>query len=192
VLVDRGVDINVKDTFYQSTALSWALQNDHFDIVRLLLQKGAEGAEDVLMSGVQGKKEDIVQMALDSGKIKPADLTAALAFSMNANTTTITDMLKKAGATPPLEIDDATLQSYAGKYKGDPGPEATIVVKDGKLTVVGFGPQPIPLMALDKTTFRPVAFAGITLTFTVEGGKAVSMTLKQTNRPTTVMKRSGD
>jgi len=144
----------------------------------------------VLMVGVQSNKEEVVKMALDTGKIKPADLTAALAFSMNANTTAITDMLKKAGATPPFEIDAATLQSYAGKYKGDT--EATVIVKDGKLSVTGFSSEPIPLMALDKTTFRPVAFAGATLTFTVEGGKVVSMTLKQSNGPTTVMKRSGD
>src|SRR3954466_3980989 len=57
VLLDRGVDVNVKDTFYNSTAMSWALQNDHYDVVRLILQKGAEGAEDVLMGGVQGNKE---------------------------------------------------------------------------------------------------------------------------------------
>lgn len=191
VLLDRGVDVNVKDTFYHTTAMSWALQNDHLDVVRLLLQKGAEGAEDVLMSGVQDKKEDVVKMALDTGKIQPADLTAALAFSMNANTAAITDMLKKAGATAPVEIDAATLQTYAGKYKGDTGPEATVTVKDGKLSVAGFGPPSIPLMPLDKTTFRPIAFAGITLTFAVEEGKVVSMTLKQ-GPTTTVMKRIGD
>ena len=192
VLLDRGIDINVKDTFYHTTAMSWALQNDHYEVVRLLLQKGAEGAEDVLMGGVQGNKEDVVKMALDTGKIKPADLTAALAFSMNANTPAITELLKKAGATPPLEIDAATLQTYAGKYKGDTGPEATVSLKDGKLSVAGFGPQPIPLMALDTTTFRPIAFAGVSFLFTVEGGKVVSMTVKQANGPTTVLKRIGD
>ena len=191
VLLDRGAEINIKDTFYGATAMSWALQNDHLDVVRMLLQKGAEGAEDVLMNGVRNGKEEVVKMALEGGKIKPEDLTAALAFSMNANTPAISDLLKKAGATPPVEVDAATLQTYAGKYKGDTGPEATISVKDGKLFVAGFGPQPLPLMPLDKTTFRPLAFAGITLTFTVEGEKAVSMTLKQ--GPTTnVMKRTGD
>jgi ankyrin repeat protein len=191
VLLDRGADVNVKDTFYRATALSWALQNDHFNVVTLLLQKGAEGAEDVLMQGVRAGKEEIVKMALDNGKIGPPDLTAALAFSMNANTPAITDLLKKAGATPPLEVDAATLQTYAGKYKGETGPEVTFSVKDGKFSVAGFGPQVIPLMALDKTTFRPVAFSGITLAFNVEGDKVVSMTFKQ-GPNTNVMKRIGD
>src|SRR5678816_4104229 len=191
VLLERGADVNVKDTFYRSTAMSWALQNDHYDVVRLLLQKGAEGADDVLMSGVQEGKEEVVKMALDNGKIKPDALTAALAFSMNANTAPISELLKKAGATAPLEVDAATLQTYAGKYKGETGPEVTFSVKDGKLLVAGFTPQPQPLMALDKTTFRPLAFGGITLAFNVEGGKVVSMTFKSATN-TIVMKRIGD
>ncbi len=188
VLLDRGAELNVKDTFYGATALSWALQNDHINVVSLLLAKGADGADDVLMSGVQEKKEEVVKMALATGKIKPDVLTAALALSMNANTTAISDLLKKAGATPPLEVDAATLQSYVGKYKGETGPEATISVKDGKLFVAGFGRDVIPLMALDKTTFRPVAFAGITFAFNVEGEKVVSMTFKQ-GATSNVMKR---
>ena len=188
VLLERGAELNVKDTFYGATALSWALQNDHINVVSLLLAKGAEGADDVLMSGVQEKKEEVVKLALATGKIKPDALTAALAMSMNANTPAISDLLKKAGATPPLEVDAATLQSYAGKYKGETGPEATISVKDGKLVVAGFGRDVIPLMALDKTTFRPVAFAGITFAFNVEGEKVVSMTFKQ-GATSNVMKR---
>lgn len=188
VLLDHGAEVNIKDTFYGATPISWALQNDHLDVVRLLLQKGSEGADDVLITGVQQNKEEVVKMALDSGKLKPEDMTPALALSMSANTTAITDMLKKAGATPPLQIDDATLQSYVGKYKGESGPEATISAKDGKLSVAGFGPQVIALMAVDKTTFRPIAFSGFTLTFNVEGDKVTSMTFK--GGPTTnVMKR---
>jgi len=188
VLVDRGADLNVKDTFYQATAITWALGNDHYNVVQFLLSKGAEGAEDVLMSGVREGKEEVVKMALDTGKIKPDSLTAALAFSMNANTTAISDLLKKAGAVPPLEVDAATLQSYVGKYKGETGPEATVSVKDGKLLVAGFGRDVIPLMALDKTTFRPIAFAGVTFAFNVEGEKVVSMTFKQ-GATSNVMKR---
>ena len=90
----------------------------------------------------------------------------------------IVEMLKKAGAKPPLEVDAATLQKYAGKYRGDPGPELNITFKDGKL-FAALGRESQPLMALDNTTFRPVAFGGITLVFNVEGDKATSMTFKQ-------------
>ena len=78
-----------------------------------------------------------------------------------------------------MEIDAATIQSYAGKYKGDPGPEITIAAKDGNLFATGLGRGELRLMPLDKTTFRPVAFGGVTLTFNSEGGKVIGVTLSR-------------
>src|SRR5215213_5302387 len=189
VLLDRGADVKVKDTFYQATAMTWALNGKHFEVVRLLLQKGSEGADDVLMQGIEESNPELVKMALDSGSLKPENLTVALAASEgNEKNAAIVEMLKKAGAQPPLAIDAATLQSYAGKYKGDQGPEFTISTKDGKLFATGFGRQNLALMPLDKTTFRPVVFGGVTLTFNVESDKVTALTFKQ-GQTTTQMKR---
>jgi ankyrin repeat protein len=189
VLLERGADVKVKDTFYQATAMTWALDNNHVNVIRLLLEKSGDEAEDVLMTGIRQSKDEYVKLALDRGGIKPEALTAALALtSADPKKATTVELLKKAGAKPPLEVDAATLQSYAGKYKGETGPEATILVKDGKFLVAGFSREPIPLMALDNTTFRPLAFAGITLKFNVEAGKVVSMTFKQ-GQTTNQMKR---
>jgi ankyrin repeat protein/uncharacterized protein DUF3471 len=192
VLLDRGADVQVKDTFYGATALSWALQNDHINIVRLLLEKGADGADEVLTTGVEQSKEEVVKIALESKTLKPDALTAALALSsLNEKNAAITEMLKKAGAQPPHQVDAAILQSYAGQYKSDTGPQqATITIKDGNLYVAGFTRDPQLLMALDNTTFRPVAFGGLTFTFNVEAGKVVSVTFKQ-GANTIVMKRVG-
>ena len=188
LLIDRGADVKVKDTFYGATAMTWAVDNDHTEVVRLLLAKGADGVEEVLMTGVRENKEELVKIALDRGGISADNLTAALGLSMAQNKAPVVELLKKAGAKPPLEVDAATLQSYAGKYKGETGPEATFTVKDNKLFVAGFTREPQPLMALDKTTFRPLAFAGVTVTFNVENGKVASMTFKQ-GQTTNVMKR---
>jgi len=192
ILLDRGADVKVKDTFYGATAMTWAIDGKHTQVVRLLLEKGAEEVEDVLLTGVRESNAELVKAAVDRGTLKPESLTVALAISSaNEKNAAITEMLKTAGAKPPLDVDAATLQSYTGKYKGDTGPEATITVKDGKLFVGGFTRDAQPLLALDNTTFRPVNFGGIVLTFNVEGGKATSMTFKQ--GPTTnQMKRTGD
>ncbi len=187
VLIDRGVDVTVKDTFYGATAMSWALDHDHADIVKLIVQKDASSVNEVLMAGVRGSNEALVKVALDRGGLKPETLTAALAASMaNPKNAGITEMLKKAGAVAPPEVDAATLQSYVGKYKAEPGPEFTVTFKDGKLIVLA--PNPIPLMAVDKTTFRPVEFDGITLTFNVEGGNVTGLAFKQ-GPNTTQLKR---
>jgi ankyrin repeat protein len=188
ILLDRGADVKVKDTFYNATAMTWALDGKHVAVVKLLLQKSADDVDDVLLNGAQESNEELVKIALDQGGVKPDTLTVALVTATDAKNTAIADLLTKAGAKPPLQVDAATLQSYAGKYKGDPGPEATVTVQDGKLMVAGFTRQPQPLMALDNTTFRPIAFGGITLTFNVEGGKVTSVAFKQGNT-TTQMKR---
>lgn len=188
VLLDRGADTTVKDTFYGATARSWAIDNDHFDVVKLLVEKDPTGIDEVLIAGVRGGNQELVKIALDKGGAKPQTLTAALAASSaDAKNAAITEMLKKAGAVPPPEIDAATLQSYAGKYKADPGPEFTINIKDAKMFVVTQG-QTIAMMPIDKTNFRPVEFEGITITFNVEGQNVTGLAFKQ-GSSTTQMKR---
>ena len=190
ILLDRGADVNVKDTFYQATAMTWALDGKHVGVVRLLLEKSAEDVDDVLLTGTREDNQELVKVALDKGGVTAENLTAALVLATEEKNAAITELLTKAGAKPPVEVDAATLQTYAGKYKGDPGPDATISVQEGKLMVmvVGVTRQPQRLIALDKTTFRPLAFGGITLTFNSEGGKVAGMALKQGNS-TTQMKR---
>jgi hypothetical protein len=188
ILLDHGADVKVKDTFYQATAMTWALDGKHIGVVKLLLEKDGEDVEDVLLTGTREDNKELVQVALDKGGLKPETLTVALAVATQEKNAVISEMLTKAGAKPPMQVDAATLQSYAGKYKGDPGPEATITVQDGKLMVAGFTRQPQPLMALDNTTFRPIAFGGITLTFNVEGGKVTGIAFKQGTN-TTQLKR---
>jgi len=189
ILLARGADVKVKDTFYGATAMTWALNGKHVEVVRLLLQKSADEVNDVLMEGARESDENLVKLALERGGIKPETLTVALAVSEgNEKNAGIVELLKKAGAQPPLAIDAATLQSYAGKYKGDTGPEITIAVKEGKLVVSGFGPPAVALMPLDKTTFRPLAFGGISFTFNLEEGKVIGLTFKQ-GQTTNQMKR---
>lgn len=189
VLLDRGADVKVRDSFYGASAMTWALDKKHLDVVRLLLEKDAAAVDDVLMNGIRGSNADLVKMALDRGGARADNLSAALVLSsLDPKSANINEMLKKAGALPPLEVDAATLQSYTGKYKGEPGPELTITTKDGILFSVGVGRGDTRLMPLDKTTFRPLTFGGTTLTFIVEDGKVTGATLKQ-GQTTTQLKR---
>lgn len=191
LLLDRGADVKVKDTFYQATAMTWALDGKHVEVIRLLLAKDTDGIEDVLLTGTREGNEGLVKVALDRGAAKPESLMVALVISSaDEKKANITEMLKKAGAPAPHLVDVATLQSYAGKYKGDTGPEVTISVKDGRLFAAGFTREPQPILATGDTTFRPINFGGITLTFHAEAGKVVGMTFKGQN--TIEMKRVAD
>ena len=191
LLLARGADATVRDTFYNTKAIAWALgDNTNVELVGALLEKDPTSVEDVLMTGVSNGNVALVEVALARGGAKPETLTAALVASLSdKDKAAIAEALKKAGAKPPPEIDAATLQSYAGKYKLENGNEITISVKDGKLFAQpANNPNPLALMALDKTTFRPVNFGGMVITFTVEGDKTSGFTWKQ-GANTTVFKR---
>jgi hypothetical protein len=191
LLLARGADATVRDTFYSAKAMTWALgDNINVELVGALLEKDPTSVEDVLMAGVNNGNVALVEVALARGGAKPETLTAALAASMSdKDKAAIAEALKKAGAKQPLEVDAATLQSYVGRYKPEQGGEITFALKDGKLFAIRVNnPNPLALMAIDKTTFRPVAFEGLVITFTVEGDKAASVSLKQ-GANTTVFKR---
>ncbi len=192
VLLARGADATVKDTFYGATAMTWALDNKHVEVVRAILEKDATSVADVLMSGVREGDATLVEVALARGTAKPETLTAALAAAQSdKEKAAIAEMLKKAGALPPHEVDATTLQSYVGKYKNEQGTEISVTSKDGKLSIVSPGQQPLELMAVDNVTFRPPAFDGVVITVNVEGGKVTGLTLKQ-RTTTQVFKRVED
>lgn len=179
ILLDRGADVKIKDTFYGATAMTWALDNNHFGVVKLLLEKGGGDVDDVLIHGTRANNAELVKVALDKGGATSATLTAALELaSGSAEGAPVVELLKKAGAQPALQVDAAVLQTYAGKFRGEPGPEIIIAVKDGKL-LANVGRDSFVLMALDMTTFRPLAFADMTLVFNREADKVTSVTVKQ-------------
>lgn len=183
VLLARGADVAVKDSFYGATAMTWALDNKHVEVVRALLEKDAESVGTVLMTGVREQNTVLVEMALARGGAKPEALSAALTEASGSKDAkekvAIVDMLKKAGALPPPEIDAAILQSYVGKYKNEQGSELALTVKDGKLSIQPTGQQPFPLAAVDKITFRPTAFEGLSIKMNVEAGKVSGFALTQ-------------
>ena len=189
VLLARGADVKVRDTFYGATAMSWALSNKHVDVVRAILAKDRGDVDDVLMTGTRENQIDLVRIALEAGGAKPESLTSALVVASGTEgNAEIAELLRKAGAKPPLEVDAATLQSYVGKYKSDQGTEVAVTQKDKKLFATPTGQGPIEFIAVDTVTFKPAAFDGIVVTFKVADGKVTGFDLKQ-GPNTTLLKR---
>jgi hypothetical protein len=188
LLLDRGADVNGKDTFYGATALVWAAQNGHAEVARLLLARGANGAGDVLDSGVEKKSAELVEAAVGSGKLSAEELSIALEESEKAGAAEIAAALRKAGAVPPPKaefvVDAATLAGYAGRYREGGAATAQpndLSVADGALWV-SFGGPPEKLAAFDPVTFRLADNARFRATFKAEGGRVSGFTLKQPGR----------
>jgi ankyrin repeat protein len=188
LLLARGADATVKDTFYGATAMFWALDGNHLEVVNVLLEKDPAGVGDVLMNGVREGKPALVKLALATGNVKAETLTPALVIATeDKDKAEIVEMLKKAGAVPPPAVDAATLQSFVGKYKDEAGLEVVITLADGRLSAAPTGQRPAVLMAIDNNNFRPVAFEGIAITFKPDGN-SMGMKLKRGTN-TTQLKR---
>ncbi|MCA1631000.1 MAG: ankyrin repeat domain-containing protein [Acidobacteria bacterium] len=182
LLLERGADVTVRDTFYKATAMTWALNKSHVEVVRALIEKGAPGVEDVLAQGAGSGNAELVKIALAKGGLSADALSAALGAATREKHAAVADLLKAAGAIPPpeanFEVDAETLKSYVGTYHPERGSDIGVAVnKDGKLTIIAG--ETFVLGAFDKVTFRPLAFDGVKITFVVEGGKVTGFNFKQ-------------
>ena len=178
-LLERGADVNSRDTFYGEVPLGWALSKGNAQIVKLLLDKGATGLERALMSGVQDSKVEIVRIALEKGGLKPETLNNALRRASSGGNKEIIELLKKAGAVAvEVSVEPEILKSYTGLYKNDQVGELTVDIKEGKLVGKVGGQNWFTTEALNKTTFAIIEVEA-TITFITEGDKVTGLTLKQ-------------
>jgi hypothetical protein len=182
LLIERGADVNVRDTFYNATPITWAAMKGHIEITRMLLDKGARGIDQVLMMGVQGGNAGLVKVALEKGGAIPETLTQALSQATAAGNKEIIELLKAAGARPPdppkFQVDADTLKSYAGVYKNEEVGLLTFTFTDSKLTGRVEGQGSFNVAASDKTTFNIVEVTA-TIKFKVEGDKVTGFSLIQ-------------
>jgi uncharacterized glyoxalase superfamily protein PhnB len=155
------------------------------DLNRFWITFGQESIFAVLMGGISKGNPDHVRKALHSKAVIDDTLNVAFAFASatEPRNDEILALLTAAGAQPPPSIDVATLESYAGTYKGEHGFGVEITVKDGRLFGATPGNQPMSLWPLDQVTFRPVAMAGATLTLEIEDGNPTGLTIVQDGYP---------
>jgi hypothetical protein len=188
VLLDKGADLTIKDSFYGFTPLMLAVRPaqkkrpEHTEIAKLLITKGAPGKEDALSGAIESDDASLVKFILDSGGVPAAKLSEALEAAQAQKKTELVAMLEQAGAKPPEEfkMEAAQLVRFAGTYRNPAGNELAVAVAGARLSV---GPPGAPpeqrrtLAAKDATTFRAVGIAGLSVVFKVEGERVTGFTL---------------
>jgi ankyrin repeat protein len=188
VLLDRGADLAVKDTFYGFTPLALASspaqkkRPEHTEIARLLIAKGAPGKEGALNAAVQSADAALAKVVLESGGVPEANLSDALETARAQSKTEIIALLEQAGAKPHAEMkmEPAQLERFAGTYKNAAGNELTVAVNGTRLSIgnpAAPGGQRGTLAAKDATTFRGVGMQGTTFVFKAEGDKVTGFTI---------------
>jgi ankyrin repeat protein len=199
VLLDRGADMSLKDTFYGFTPLALATgpaqkkKPEHAEIAKLLIQKGSPGKEVALTGAIQSGDAPLVKVILDSGGLTANTLTDALETAKIASKGELVAMLEQAGAKPyeDVKIDPALLARLPGTYRSASGGELTVAAAGPRITLGQAGAPPgqrLTLVATGDKAFKAIG-APITVAFQVEGDKVASFTLTQGANPGTVFTR---
>jgi len=181
VLLQHKADVNVKDKFYNFTPLAWAQMRDRWEVIKLLVEADAVGAQGLFSSAVRQGQTDVVRAILAKGKIKEDALNAALA-SVPAKHPDLEEVLKKAGAKPgppkpDFQIPIDVLSSYAGTYETQ-GQRIKVVLKNDKLSLDFEGRTIATLKAIDRTTFHPNGNESLTYSFLRDGEKVTGFVAK--------------
>ena len=177
LLLDKGANVDVRDTFYKAAMLDFVLQRKQYGVAKMLIPKSAQ-PDQTLAAAAGAGKADLVQAVLEAGKPSQASLDKTYAAALERKQADVAELLKKAGAReppPPVAVDAKVLDSYAGAYKSEQIPlEIKVFVKDAKLYIQAAGQPELATKPVSATRFE---FAPAQLE--VEFDSAESFTLKQ-------------
>jgi outer membrane protein assembly factor BamB len=190
LLLERGADVNVQDTFYTMRALDAAMMNDHPDVARLLVEKGSKGAGNALVAAARQNNLELARTAAASADVTRQNVTTALDIAKRGNNTAMIELLNAKltsmpndAAAPAVTIDRATLQTYAGAYQNlDLGVTVTVTLTNDRLTASVAGQPPLTLVPATQNSFRVVEVDGMTAAFNGRGGMIESLAVTQGQR----------
>ena len=123
LLVERGADVNVVDSFYGSRPVDFALRGGHLNIAVYLLEHKSPGAVSVLNTAIRRRDAAAVKIALATKQADAAALASASTLAAQSGDAAIAAMVKAAAdatpAVPPkvIALTPALLRSYEGNYQ---------------------------------------------------------------------------
>jgi outer membrane protein assembly factor BamB len=195
LLVERGADVNVVDTFYKTRPIDWALSNDHLDVALYLLEKGSQGAGRALSTGIRQKHVGLVRAAVARPELDAETLATALVQAQKEADPAIIEVVSAAAAAKPMAkkptvtVPAAVLQSYAGTYRNESsGFSVVIAATENGLTGTAQGQPPLTLRPTSETSFAAVEAPRLSVSFAGRGGMIESMTVMEGDRPTVLQR----
>lgn len=176
LLLDKGADINLTDTFYKMRAIDMALMNDHPAVALALIERGSKGVAGALQAAIRTANVTLVRAALGSSDLSPDDVKVALAAAKRGTNAEIIAAIEKKTASLPGEaaaviVERSALQSYVGVYRNEGADNTFMVALTGdQLTLTPAGDQPIMLVPTASSTFKIAEAPGMSFTFAGRGG----------------------
>ena len=141
LLLSRGANPNVKDTFYNATPLTWAQLNKHYDVISLLLKAGVEGANEMLLDAISERNAELSRAIIKSGRVDAESLSIASMLATAQESAELLDLFKGLNFPkrnlPQLTADE--LQKLTGSFQLKGGESRLVVSVKGKGLGIDFG-----------------------------------------------------
>jgi outer membrane protein assembly factor BamB len=173
LLLEKGADPNVKDTFYGATPLNWAMNHDATEVVLLLVQKGANDPESALELAIKKKDIRLCRAILERGPLDPAARVLNRARAVEAKADEIVALLDKAAtkAEPPVPLPAEGLKTFVGAYRNDEAKAAVdVALENGALVARSEGQDALVLVPIGENRFRGPEGKDVWLEFGGRGG----------------------
>lgn len=187
-LVENGADVNTKDDFYKVTAMGWSLFKEHFEITKILLAAGAEGAGQVLLTGVAKKDLELIALALKSPEVNSDDVDQAMEKAREADgAEDIVALLENADVKPSerkeFVVTAEVLNTYVGAYRNDEiGMTIDVRNEDGGMVIQATGQPPVAMRPLSQSVFEAMDVPGIEMSFSGRGDIIEVLVLQQSGQ----------
>ena len=214
LLLEHGADPNLKDSFYGETPLGWAiykkntpilksminhggdLKNEDLvlgaagegliEVVKLMLEKGAPGAEKIVYSAISSNDTAMFRVAFVYVKKSDSLLTEALASATALNNEKIIGMLKEAGARMPVKTAEQSTgivpETLKGIYKSKEMNKAELDITEGMLTASFDGSPAYKLRVVNDSTYTFIDIPGLSLSVQRMAGNVTGISLIQPER----------
>ncbi len=160
LLVERGADVNVVDTFYGSRPIDFALRGGHLNIAVYLLELKSPGAVSVLNAAIRRRDAAAVKVALATKQADAAALAGASSLAAQSGDPAIAAMVKaEADATPAvtpkvIALSPTLLRSYEGNSQNvSTGAVVKIGFDGSRLTLTADGQPPLRLQPIEERRF---------------------------------------
>jgi hypothetical protein len=160
LLVARGADVNVVDSFYGSRPVDFALRGGHLDIAVYLLEHKAQGAVSVLNTAIRRRDAAAVKAALAARQADAAALANASAAAAQGGDAAIIAMVKAAAAATParppkvVTLSGDLLRSYEGQYQSSStGAMVKLTLEGSRFVLTADGQPPLTLKAIEDRRF---------------------------------------